>query len=41
MFGYLPPESSQELTTAKQILTDRLSQLESDIRRYVAKVTAD
>lgn len=39
MFGYLPPESSQELTRAKQTLADRLSLLESDIRRYVAKAT--
>lgn len=40
MFTYLPPEQSTDLRVAKQRLTERLSQLETDIRAYVASVVS-
>ncbi|MEZ6077382.1 MAG: hypothetical protein R3C56_17440 [Pirellulaceae bacterium] len=37
MFTSLPPEESGDLPAAKQKLAKRLSELEADIRRYVAE----
>jgi len=37
MFTSLPPQDSVDLTAAKQTLAKRLSELEADIRRYVAE----
>jgi phosphoglucomutase len=39
MFAYCPPTESPDLSAAKQMLANRLSALEKDIRAYVDKVT--
>ena len=37
MFTYLPPELSEDLPAAKQLLQSRLDGLESDIRAYASR----